>query len=85
MRNRRAATNYGDRTLEYTLADARSLLAVVGIMALCWLLSERKTAFPFVLMVLALSLQAALVALLFAIPNAEVLLGGVTGVVSALA
>lgn len=72
-------------SLEYSLENARSLLTVVGIMAVCWLLSERKTAFPFVLMILALSLQGALVALLFAIPNAEVLLGGISGVVAALA
>ncbi len=71
--------------MDYSLENARSLLTVVAIMGFCWLLSERKTAFPFVLMVLALSLQAALVFLLFAIPNSEVLLSGITGVVAALA
>jgi concentrative nucleoside transporter, CNT family len=71
--------------LTYSLDNARSLLAVVFILALCWLLSERKRQFPLLLMIGSLAVQAGLVALLFAIPNTQPLLSGITGAVDGLA
>lgn len=70
--------------MHYTFENGRSLLAVVGIIFLCWLFSEKKTRFPFTLLALALALQAALVLLLFALPNAKPVLNAITGVVAAL-
>jgi CNT family concentrative nucleoside transporter len=69
----------------YSLENARSLLAVVLIIAICWLLSERKQRFPFMLAIGALAAQAGLVLALFAIPNSQAVLSGMNAVVGALA
>jgi len=71
--------------LIYTPENARSLIAVVLIIVLCWLLSENKKRFPFLLAIGALALQAALILALFAIPNSQAVLDGVTSVVDGLA
>lgn len=69
----------------YSLEHARSLIAVVLIIAICWLLSENKRRFPFLLTLGALALQAGLVLALFAIPNSQAVLAGVTSAVDGLA
>jgi CNT family concentrative nucleoside transporter len=71
--------------LTYSLDNARSLLAVVVILLICWLLSEQKRRFPWALMVGSLAVQAGLVALLFALPNTQPILSGITGAVDGLA
>jgi concentrative nucleoside transporter, CNT family len=69
----------------YTLENARSLIAVVLIILISWLLSENKARFPFLLTIGALALQAALVLALFAIPNSQAALSGITAAVNGLA
>jgi CNT family concentrative nucleoside transporter len=71
--------------LTYSLDNARSLLALVFIILVCWLFSENKRRFPVGLMVGAIALQGGLVALIFALPNAQPLLAGISGAVEALA
>ena len=71
--------------LTYTLENARSLIAVVLIILICWLLSENKRRFPFFLTIGAVAVQAGLVLLLFAIPNSQAVLSGVTAAVDGLA
>jgi CNT family concentrative nucleoside transporter len=67
------------------LENARSLLGVVLIVFVCWLFSENKKRFPFLLMFGALALQAGLVLLMFAVPGARVALQAVNGAISGLA
>jgi CNT family concentrative nucleoside transporter len=57
--------------LTYSLDNARSLLALLAIMAVCWLLSENKRRFPFFLALGAVGVQAGLVAALFAFPQMQ--------------
>ncbi len=71
--------------MTYSLDNARSLLALVFIILVCWLFSENKRRFPVGLMVGAIALQGGLVALIFALPNAQPLLAGISGAVEALA
>ncbi len=63
----------------------QSLVGIVAIVALCWALSERRSAFPWRLAVAALLIQVALVGLLFGLPQAQAALNGVNGAVDALA
>lgn len=72
-------------TFSYSLVNARSLLAVVVIIGVAWIFSEKKTRFPFLLVIGALALQVALVLLFFGIPNSRALLSGINNVVGALA
>ncbi len=69
----------------YSLEQGRSLIAVVLIIAIAWLFSENKRRFPFLLTIGALAVQAGLVLLLFAIPNSQAVLSGVTATVDGLA
>jgi len=69
----------------YSLENARSLIAVVVIIVVCWLFSENKRRFPFFLTIGALALQAGLVLALFAIPNSSAVLNGVNAAVDGLA
>jgi CNT family concentrative nucleoside transporter len=69
----------------YSLDNARPLIGVALILLVCWLLSEDKGRFPFLLTLGALATQAGLVLALFAIPNAQTVLGGLTAAVDGLA
>ena len=71
--------------MSYSIDNARSLLAVLGIILICWLLSENKRRFPFFLALGALAVQAGLVVLLFAIPNSQIVLTGISDAVDGLA
>jgi CNT family concentrative nucleoside transporter len=71
--------------LVYTFENARSLIAVVLIILICWIFSENKKRFPFWLTLGALAVQAGLVLALFAIPNSQAVLSGVTAAVDGLA
>lgn len=61
------------------------MLAVVLIILIAWLFSENKRRFPFLLMLGSLAVQAGLVLLLFAIPNSQAVLSGITSAVDGLA
>jgi len=76
---------HGAGSLTYSLENARSLIAVALIILIAWLFSEQKRRFPFLLMVGALALQAGLVLALFAVPNSQGVLAGVTSAVDGLA
>jgi CNT family concentrative nucleoside transporter len=54
-------------------------------MLVVWLFSENKRRFPILLAIGALAVQVGLVLALFAIPNSQAVLAGVTGVVDGLA
>lgn len=69
----------------YTFENGRSLIAVALIVLVAWLFSENKRRFPFLLTVGALAVQAGLVLLLFAIPNSQAVLSGITSGVDGLA
>ena len=71
--------------IAYTAENARSLLAIAAILVICWLLSEDKRRFPFLLTIGSLLVQAGLVLALFAIPNSQAALTSVTGAVDGLA
>jgi concentrative nucleoside transporter, CNT family len=71
--------------LAYTLDNARSLIAIALIILVAWLFSENKRRFPFLLTLGALAVQAGLVFALFAIPNSQAALNGVTAAVDGLA
>lgn len=68
----------------YTLENAQGFIGIVAIILICWLLSENKRRFPFFLTLGALAVQAAMVLALFAIPNSQAVLSGVTHAVDAL-
>lgn len=70
--------------MEFNFDQARPALAILGMIALCWLLSENKRRFPFFLMLGALALQAGLVLLLFAFDEARPVLAGIGDAVNAL-
>jgi CNT family concentrative nucleoside transporter len=69
----------------YTVENARSLIAVALIILIAWLFSEDKRRFPFLLTIGSLLVQAGLVLALFAIPNSQAVLSGVTAAVDGLA
>jgi CNT family concentrative nucleoside transporter len=69
----------------YSVENARSLIAVALIILIAWLFSENKRRFPFLLTIGSLAVQASLVLALFAIPNSQALLSGVTSAVDGLA
>lgn len=75
----------GGPVLTYSIDNARSLLAVAAIVLICWIFSENKRRFPFFLLIGALVAQVGLVLLLFAIPNSQAVLSGVTSAVDGLA
>jgi CNT family concentrative nucleoside transporter len=67
------------------LQNAQSLIGVVAIIGFCWLLSERRGAFPWKLAVGAVMAQGVLVALLFGLPQARGVLAGAGAAVDGLA
>jgi concentrative nucleoside transporter, CNT family len=64
--------------------NAQSLLGIVVTMAICWALSEKRSAFPWRLAIGALAVQAGLVLLLFGLPSARAVLVGAGAVVDGL-
>ncbi|HVM99821.1 MAG TPA: nucleoside transporter C-terminal domain-containing protein [Caulobacteraceae bacterium] len=69
----------------FGIENAQSLVGVVVTMAICWALSERRSAFPWKLALGALAVQAGLVLLLFGLPAARGVLAGAGTVVDGLA
>jgi CNT family concentrative nucleoside transporter len=69
----------------FGLENAQSLLGIVATVGLCWVLSERRAAFPWRLAVGVVAAQAILILILFALPASRLALDGATAVVNALA
>jgi concentrative nucleoside transporter, CNT family len=66
------------------LDNARSLVGVGVILALCWVASERRSAFPWRLAIGAVLAQGALVLLLFGAPATRAILSGAGAAVNGL-
>jgi CNT family concentrative nucleoside transporter len=64
--------------------NAQSLVGVFVTMAICWALSEKRSAFPWKLAIGAVAVQASLVLLLFGLPAARSVLAGAGTVVDGL-
>lgn len=62
----------------------QSLLGIVAILALAWILSENKRAFPFRTVIAGLALQVCLALLMLKVPVARQALYSLNGVVTAL-
>lgn len=71
--------------MTYDLENARPLIALLGVVFVCWLLSEEKRRFPWRLAIGAILLQAALVLLLFGSEPAQYALDAVNGAIDGLA
>ena len=68
----------------FGIENAQSLLGVVVTLAICWALSEKRSAFPWRLALGALAVQAGLVLLLFGLPSARAVLAGAGSLVDGL-
>jgi CNT family concentrative nucleoside transporter len=64
--------------------NAQSLVGLAFILAICWVLSENRRAFPWRLVLGALAVQAILVLALFGLPALRSVLSGVGAVVDGL-
>ncbi|MBT9444967.1 MAG: NupC/NupG family nucleoside CNT transporter [Hyphomonadaceae bacterium] len=71
--------------LNYDLDNARPIAAVALILLLCWIFSEDRRRFPWLMTAGAIAVQTGLVLLLFAIPNSKAALDGINGAVDGLA
>jgi len=60
----------------FQLQNAQSLVGIALTMAICWALSEKRSAFPWRLALGSIAVQAALVLLLFGLPSARAVLAG---------
>src|SRR5271154_5512161 len=80
-----AARSLAHRRLEGHLQyHLQSLAGIIAIIALAWVLSENRRAFPFRTVASGLALQFALALLLLKIPAARNVLFSLNGVVDAL-
>lgn len=70
--------------MTYGADNLRPIAAIAAIIAVCWLLSEDKRRFPWVAAIGALALQAGLVVLVFALPQSQLWLSGLTAGVDGL-
>ncbi|HEY3799079.1 MAG TPA: nucleoside transporter C-terminal domain-containing protein, partial [Caulobacteraceae bacterium] len=64
--------------------NAQSLVGVAVTIGVCWTLSEKRAAFPWKLAIGAVAVQAGLVLLLFGLPTARAVIGGVGAAVDGL-
>ncbi|WP_419254823.1 NupC/NupG family nucleoside CNT transporter [Caulobacter sp. ErkDOM-YI] len=64
--------------------NVQALAGLALTLALCWLVSENRKRFPWVLAIGAIVVQVGLVLLLFGLPQAQTLLRGVNGAVEGL-
>ena len=64
--------------------NVQALAGVALTLGLCWLISENRKRFPWVLAIGAIVVQVGLVLLLFGLPQAQALLRGVNGAVEGL-
>ena len=68
----------------FTVLNLQSLLGLAVIIGVCWVLSEKRRAFPWRLAIGAVAVQALLVLLVFGVPGAEIGLKAITDSVDAL-
>ena len=68
----------------FQLQNAQSLCGIAATVGICWLLSERRSAFPWKLALGAIAVQAGLVLLLFGLPTARAVLSGAGAAVDGL-
>jgi CNT family concentrative nucleoside transporter len=68
----------------FNVLSLQSLLGLAVIIAVCWLMSENRKAFPWRLTLGAMAVQAGLVLLVFGLPGSRLVLGAITGTVDAL-
>ena len=66
------------------LENARSLIGIGAILAICWLLSEERSQFPWRLALGAVAAQMALVLILFGLPASRAVLAGAGAAVDGL-
>ncbi|WP_425995914.1 NupC/NupG family nucleoside CNT transporter [Caulobacter sp. DWR1-3-2b1] len=64
--------------------NVQALAGVALTLALCWLISENRKRFPWLLAIGAIIVQVGLVLLLFGLPQAQAMLRGVNGAVEGL-
>ncbi|PTT75412.1 Na+ dependent nucleoside transporter, partial [Pseudomonas sp. HMWF010] len=65
--------------------NVQALAGLALTLGLCWLVSENRKRFPWVLAVGAIVVQVGLVLLLFGLPQAQAMMRGVNGAVEGLA
>ena len=65
--------------------NVQALAGLALTLGLCWLVSENRKRFPWVLAIAALVVQVLLVLVLFGLPQAQKLMQGVNGAVEGLA
>jgi CNT family concentrative nucleoside transporter len=70
--------------LHYGPENLQSLLGIVVILSACWLLSENKKRFPFLLTLGAIAVQVVLILILFAFPQSRIVLDGIGAGMTAL-
>ncbi|KAF0186253.1 MAG: concentrative nucleoside transporter CNT family [Hyphomonadaceae bacterium] len=70
--------------MEWGIDNARSILGAILIIVFCWAISENRKQFPWRLAIGATLVQGALVLLLFAVPQSQVVLNGVNGAIDGL-
>lgn len=64
--------------------NARAILGAFIIIGICWAISENRKQFPWRLALGAMGIQAVLVLLLFAVPQSQVVLNAINGLVDGL-
>ncbi len=65
--------------------NGRAIIGALLIIGFCWALSENRKRFPWRLALGAMLVQAALILVLFAIPQSQVVLNGINGAVDGVA
>lgn len=70
--------------MDWGLDNARAIFGALGIIALCWGLSENRRVFPWRLALGAMAVQAFLLILLFGVPASQGFLNGVNAAVDGL-
>lgn len=76
---------FGGEFMAFHLDFIRPLLGLIGMMAFCWVLSEDRRRFPWLLCLGGLALQVAAVIVFFASPATGAILGGAQAAVEGLA
>ncbi|WAC49146.1 NupC/NupG family nucleoside CNT transporter [Asticcacaulis sp. SL142] len=71
--------------MTYGFHNIQSLIGIAVMLFVCWVLSENKRKFPFVLTIGAIGVQVGLILLFFGVPQAQVVLDAVNSAVDGLA
>lgn len=68
----------------FSVLNLQSLFGLVVIVAACWVLSENRRAFPWLLTLGAVAVQAGLIFVMFAVPGSQLVLDAINNGVSGL-